>query len=206
MNLKRKKTEKQFKFDYIWASFCSAGKQIDWTPLVLSTAIPKSSSSGYICLYDLRKHKTVAQFSSLSQSPSIKALVLVNTCDGYKISEELFEQTELPVLVVTKGTGDALASLMRDLPEARVEFGGTDEGGEGQWVVEGGVGNTIQSGRRYEWEECLSRSVLTCVLHDCCALWETTQYMYMYTAQFDVLHIRECVCHPMIKNLTIFVE
>ena len=64
-------------------------------------------------------------------------------------------EAELPVLVVTKSTGEALVSLARDFSEARVVFGGTDELGEGQWVVEGDVRNRMP----LEWENSITRSV-----------------------------------------------
>lgn len=107
---------------------------------------------------------------------SLQALILVNTCDSYKISQDLTVQTQTPVLVVTRSTGDALSSLMRDQPEVRVAFGGTDEEGEGTWVVEGGVENTLplEVPPKLEWEDCTPRykyhhfekSTFVCILSD----------------------------------------
>ena len=162
MNQKKKKTGKEHKFNYMWSPFCVAKREIDWTPLHLSTSLPKTlPHSGCICLHDLRKDRTGARYSSLLQSPAIKALILANSCDSYKVFDEFSVQTQVPVLVVTKGTGEALGSLMRDQPHARVVFGGTDEGGEGAWVVEGCVGNAPHSetNLKIEWEDCVTRSV-----------------------------------------------
>ena len=92
----------------------------------------------------------------------LQALILMNTCNGYKLPQEFTVQDiQKPVLVVTKSTGEALSSLVREGLEARVEFGGTDEEGGGGWVVEGGVGNTLplEVPQKPEWEDCTPRFV-----------------------------------------------
>ena len=95
---------------------------------------------------------------------TFQALILVNTCNGYKLPKEFTcQETQKPVLVVTKGTGEALVRMVREgVQEARVVFGGTDEGGEGSWVVEGGVENTLPLDvprKPTEWEDCTPRLV-----------------------------------------------
>ena len=153
---RRGKKEKTNKFDYVWASFCSSRHKIDWTKLLLSTTLHKNSggrASGiHIYLHKLHKDKSQSLYNSLLQSPNVKAVVLANTCNSYKVPHEFVARTDKPVLVVTKSTGESLDAVLRDPTEVRVEFdteaGG---GGEGQW-------ETIAVGKedeemKLEWED-----------------------------------------------------
>ena len=123
---KKRKKEKINKFDYVWASFCSMRQEIDWTKFVLSTSIPKTDSD-YICLHDIRKNQNLNLYRSLLESSNVRALVLINSFNSYKVPHELRTQTNMSVLVVTKSTGEALTGILKDNPEARVEFGGHDK-------------------------------------------------------------------------------
>ena len=101
-------------------------QEIDWTKFVLSTSIPKTDID-CICLHDIRKNQNLDLYRSLLESPNVRALVLINSFNSYKVPHELRTQTNASVLVVTKSTGEALTAILKDNPEARVEFGGQDK-------------------------------------------------------------------------------
>ena len=76
----------------------------------------------------------------------MKALVLINTCNSYKVPHEFHYRTEMSVMVVTKSTGEALVGILRYPTEARVEFGGLDK--EVEWLPANG-----NEGMKLEWED-----------------------------------------------------
>ena len=67
----------------------------------------------------------------------------------------------MPVLVVTKSTGDALCTLLKDTAEVRVECEGEGgEGGEGVWSKEtpGRDDHLRPEGVKLEWDDsCITR-------------------------------------------------
>ena len=131
--------------------------------IILSTSLPKNPSTTYVCLHDLRKDKPRTLYNKLLQSQGVTALVLANTCNSYKIPHEFRTDKEIPVLVVTKSTADALCTLLKDTAEVRVECEGEGgeggERGEGVWPKEtDGRDDLRPEGVKLEWDDsCITR-------------------------------------------------
>ena len=106
---------KDSSFDYVHATFSTAKTSTDWLKLVSSSnSIPKNIGN-HICLHDLKKKdKTLSLYDSLLRSPQLKALVLVNTCNSYKIPKKYRRKTDIPVVIVTEGTGQALSTVLKE--------------------------------------------------------------------------------------------
>ena len=153
--------ERISKFDYVWAQFCSARRDIDWVKVMPSTTAKLPSD--LICLYDLKKKdKNMTLYDSLLRSPKLKALVLVNTCNSYKIPQEFLRRTKVSVLVVTSSTGQALATVLKEskgTAEARVEFGSSIK--EFEWCP------PTKSEMKIDWEDSdIRKYVCMCITYN----------------------------------------
>ena len=107
--------EKEFVFDYMSAPFSLSLRAVSWVDISCGEA-----TYTHIRLHTLTGEDSLSFFMSmLSSIPSTLAVVLVNTHDGYELSQKLTSSDNeqgcpVPMVIVTKETGREIARLVEE--------------------------------------------------------------------------------------------
>ena len=123
IQLANKKEPRSLQFDFGWGAFNQPPRPIDWIPLTL-----KEATFQHIRLHRLEEDNNLSDFiSAMDSIPATMAVILINSEDSYTLPARFYseEQTPpVPMLVVTKETGEKLMQLVEYNPravEAKVE-------------------------------------------------------------------------------------
>lgn len=137
LEVKLTKTEEKRFFNFAWAPFCDSPVSLDWLGLAHHQVTYE-----HIQIHQLKSDQSISFIlSTLGSLTSARALLLVNTYDGYELDQRFRPQSEgpcLPTMVVSQRTGAELMELLkvheRDV-EVKVHRGGLEEEGEEDWEV-----------------------------------------------------------------------